>query len=619
MIEERTRNEFVNLSNADIEQYSALPDAERRMFAEEIEKKVRVDCFNPKTYARSCCNPKEVAVYFPTEFLFRCLDVKEERDAEEIAKRLESDAPRASRSTDADMGIRPQSSISDFEIASSEKFVDLKHYRAIVNPSKWDDLDELLSRIGVRSLPGGPQFAEKCDSRKLRPSDWRRLIEHQPQVLEKCDWEGMTASEWDRLNERFPEVAEKSDWSKASEDERTAFQDVTLKTFKKFGSIRNKCLRLASCDGDDMVSLFAELVVFYATITVAEKAVLVVEMIEKGVRLACIDLTTGARTSCPPDKVDVYFPTDLIRRYFSGMSSVNLADLDRYHSVLNQSMWQDLEDLMLRLNVRSMPSVKSHILPPEKGERLFGLFKRAGLEAYYYYKGHEEFTVRDIVGAQELLARILSETNPKVKKGLSIALWDIIKYCEDGFSRRRIGISLRGWKPLTEEVLGHRIDRYVGADGSRGINCLSGIHTVHPFRPISRCEGFDSPLLLNLRSAKWIAIKDTEYAAPKGLSVECLPCEYRHSSSYDPVVQMLGIEFDGDLREKVLIEFLSHALAGRFVAPDDPEIMKDEKARSLIKDAVKYVKNVEGNRECEERTLARKRLEHELQRLLRRA
>ena len=49
MIEERTRNEFVNLSNADIEQYSALPDAERRMFAEEIEKKVRVDCFNPKT------------------------------------------------------------------------------------------------------------------------------------------------------------------------------------------------------------------------------------------------------------------------------------------------------------------------------------------------------------------------------------------------------------------------------------------------------------------------------------------------------------------------------------------------------------------------------------------
>ena len=300
--------------------------------------------------------------------------------------------------------------------------------------------------------------------------------------------------------------------------------------------------RLSNCDGDEAGGLFKEVVAYYASLPQDDKTRLVNEM-TGNVHLKSVDLKTGEKNYRPPH--GQYLPSEFIREYFGMKYNALMVDMEYYHGLIEQRMWKDLDDLLLRLGVGTMPVIMSQEMaytewsPFKQRCSKLDLSFSDPADRYYY---DQKFTKQYIHGASTFLKRILEEENLDAKRKLSLMLWKVLRYHADNFkevsSCKFNGIDLSSIYSGSCNLFGHRVYSFVSKDKNRG-NFLSGLH-AYSYRGMNY-EGFDSPQLLDLRSARWIAVDEGTYYSPDGLPINRLPDEYEHGDENDPLIRMLGI------------------------------------------------------------------------------
>lgn len=334
--------------------------------------------------------------------------------------------------------------------------------------------------------------------------------------------------------------------------------------------------KLPTAEGSEADAYFKRIVEYYVSLPQDEKAQLAHQMRGK-VKLKCSDLASGeclfrASTS-------LYLPTDFIREYFAGMDNIYVVSMEHYHTLIEKRLWTDLDELLPRLGVNSMPVIMSHDMDlsewrrfKERAENLHITFS-APADRYYW---EQKFTEQYIHGASTFLKRILDESDPDVKKRLSLGLWRVLRFHAANY--RSAPTRMFGGV----ELFGHRVFSFVGRARP---NFLSGLH-AYSYRGMNY-EGFDSPQLMDFRSAKWIVIDDWHCESPDNLPINRLPQEYFHDAGDDVLVSMLRFreeESSAAAREaEAALSKAQAAAAARENLSDEQKSSLDmgEKARRL--------------------------------------
>lgn len=81
-------------------------------------------------------------------------------------------------------------------------------------------VNKFTGRDWVTLLIDKPEFADKCDWRKLNGSDWARLLVVRPMFLDRCDWRKLNDVDWNMLTgyvwvdilKVHPDFADKCNW-----------------------------------------------------------------------------------------------------------------------------------------------------------------------------------------------------------------------------------------------------------------------------------------------------------------------------------------------------------------------------------------------------------------------
>ena len=357
--------------------------------------------------------------------------------------------------------------------------------------------------------------------------------------------------------------------------------------------------KLPSTEGVEADKYFKRVVEYYARLPEDEKTLLASRLREK-VRLKCYALKTGEPSYRAPS--ELYCLSDSMREYFAGAEDVFVISMEYYRALIDQRFLTDLNGLLPKIGVNSMPVVRSREMERSEWEmfkkRAENLHIPLSSPASRYYR-EQRFTEQYIHGGSSFLKRICDEANLELKRRLSLELWRVLRYHVDRTeSARTSGAG-------TVSRLFANLYRYVG---SAKANFLSGRH-AYSYRGM-QYEGFDSPQLLDLRSEKWIVIDDCHSESPDRLPINQLPSDYSHKGADDPLVALLHFRQEEAVTaareaEAVLTKAMADA-AAREKLSDEQKSNLDmgEKARRLgltDEDLEETARQKEVRRRAEER------------------
>ncbi|MFN3784839.1 MAG: AAA domain-containing protein [Spirosomataceae bacterium] len=177
----------------------------------------------------------------------------------------------------------------------------------------------------------------------------------------------------------------------------------------------------------------------------------------------------------------LYFPDSDLLKYFEYKPDTRFVDLDEYHTFITVQDKQILKSFLLKLGVKTSPSIDVKLITSFDEKRKFNLS---------YSTGRSDLYDRYIDGARELTRHIDFEK--------SIMLWNILLKFDDLSTK------------------------------------LRAVH--YYFYRKYKEERFDSSELYRLRNGKWLFTSNYELVAPKDINVNQLADGYKKNSDLEKLL-----------------------------------------------------------------------------------